>query len=347
MAARVEPDGNVFGSAGLSWRLAQAAGWLAGAALIAALAAAPTIGLQLLWNVLIPVAPALFVVAPGLWRNLCPLATTALLPRHLGLSARRRLSAEWQGRLAFASVAALLLIVPLRHVALNNDGAGSALTLAALGAGAFAAGLAFEWKSGWCSGLCPVHPVERLYGALPALTLPNAHCERCERCVAVCPDSVPGAPAAASGSLPLLALAGGFPGYVWGWFQVADLASPDAWSRLGSIYASPLLGFAATLGVFLSLRALLPSRLALPLQRGFAAAAVCCYYWYRLPALLGFGRFPGDGVLVDLSATLPAWFPLASRTLTTAALLAWLLRSPGVPASWLRRPPFAPGEAAA
>ena len=26
---------------------------------------------------------------------------------------------------------------------------------------AFALGIAFEWRSGWCASLCPIHPVEK------------------------------------------------------------------------------------------------------------------------------------------------------------------------------------------
>ena len=39
------------------------------------------------------------------------------------------------------------------------------------------------------------------------------------------------------------------------------------------------------------------------LPKVFAAAAVCTYYWYRLPALAGFGPHPGTGLLVDLTAS--------------------------------------------
>jgi hypothetical protein len=74
------------------------------------------------------------------------------------------------------------------------------------------------------------------------------------------------------------------------------------------------------------------------LARTFAAAAVCIYYWYCLPALVGFGPIPGEGFLVDLSETLPTWFPTASRTLTTVALAGWLLAPVARPKSWHKRP---------
>ena len=323
----------------VAWIAAQGALWLAGVALLVALVAWPAVGIHAFWNVLIPAAPALLVLAPGLWRNICPLGTTALLARRLGLSSRRRLSVAWQERLSLLSVALLLAIVPLRHASLNADGPATAGVLLALALLAALMGLAFEWKSGWCSSLCPVHPVERLYGTRPALGLPNAHCASCEQCVTPCPDSsfalhpLSGSRTASrrvGGAL----LAGGFPGFVWGWFQVPDGAA------IAPAYAWPLASMAASLALFLALREILPPERRPLLIRVFAAAAVAAYYWYRIPALVGLGPFPADGRLVDLSASLPDWFPAASRTVTTALLAAWFL-APGMPRrSWTVRPSF-------
>ena len=57
------------------WKAAQAAVWLVGAVILTCLLFFPPVGLLLFWNILIPVAPALFVLAVGVWRNVCPLAT--------------------------------------------------------------------------------------------------------------------------------------------------------------------------------------------------------------------------------------------------------------------------------
>ena len=72
----------------------------------------------------------------------------------------------------------------------------------------------------------------------------------------------------------------------------------------------------------------------------FAAAAVACYYWYRLPGLFGFGLFPGDGMLVDLRHIAPAWSMTVAQV-TEAAFFGWwiVLRKPA-PAVWAIRPPF-------
>ncbi|HEX3024139.1 MAG TPA: hypothetical protein VHP12_02915, partial [Chitinophagaceae bacterium] len=106
----------------LIWRIAQSVVWLIGAIILTCLLFFPRIGILLFWNILIPVAPALFVVAVGLWRNVCPLATTNLLPRRLGLSKRKKLNAKQLGKLNLIAVIALYIIVPLRHAVFNNNG---------------------------------------------------------------------------------------------------------------------------------------------------------------------------------------------------------------------------------
>ncbi len=331
-----------------AWRLVQILLLLLGVALCVTLFVAPGLGLDALWNVLIPVAPALLVVAPGLWRNICPLGTVALLPHHLGMSRQRRLSRDLQGWLLLAGVLLLVLMVPLRRVILNTSGPATALALLGLGAVALSMGLFARRKSGWCSGLCPVHAVERLYGSEPLLAPPNAHCEPCARCVDLCPDSTPRMhPFLDNGRsvpshLASIFIVGAFPGFVWAWFHVADGAFARSWSEVALAYGQPLLAGLVTLAVFLALQRSLRAEHRDVLARAFATATVGCYYWYRLPALVGFGLIPGDGQLVDLSGTLPDFFPALSRAATTAFFAWWLLLRRGrSPLAWTVRPAFA------
>ncbi|MHC5068827.1 MAG: hypothetical protein ACYTF0_09595, partial [Planctomycetota bacterium] len=65
------------------WRILQAILLAVGLGIIAALLFAPDLGIDLLWNGLVPIAPALLVFAPGLWRNICPLATAVFIPRSM------------------------------------------------------------------------------------------------------------------------------------------------------------------------------------------------------------------------------------------------------------------------
>lgn len=332
------------------WRCVQVAVWLVGATIFALLLFAPAIGLHAFWNVLIPVAPALLAFAPGLWRNICPLAATALFPRHMGWSKRIHLDAATQGALSLIGTVALLLIVPLRHVVLDTHGPATALTIATLAVIGVGIGFLVEWKSGWCSGLCPVHPVEKLYGQQALVTIPNAHCDFCHRCVAPCPDSTPAVHPLSverpwtrriGGQL----LVGGFVGYIIGWFLVRDYRDGEGWQHLGTAFGYPFLGLVISLAVFLGLRRALAKRHRELLVRVFAAGAIAAYYWFRLPALFGFGPFPGDGMLVDLTATLPAWFPAASRLATTLLFAWWFVLRPGVRRAWGIRPTYAEADA--
>lgn len=329
------------------WRAVQAVVWLLGLVLLVGLLGDSKVALHALWDVVVPIAPLLVVLAPGLWRNVCPLATTALLPSKGGVSGTWRPSRNVQGWMALAGVVLLYAIVPLRHVTMNTSGPATAAVLVGLLAVALAMAMLFDAKSGWCSGVCPVHPVERLYGSEPMLRVANAHCHECVRCVAPCPDSVPGIdPLSRQGRDPRRQLAGslllgGFPGFVCAWFFVPDFHGAAGWDRLDLAYGLPLLGAVVSWVVYRASRQLIPSTWRLGHTRAFAAAAVVAYYWFRLPALGGWGPHPGDGMLVDLSQTLPAWTPYLSRFVTTAALL-WLLvwrRSGG--RSWAVRPPFA------
>src|SRR5947209_6894918 len=41
----------------------------------------PQLGLLIWWGVVVPSLPLLFFIAPGLWRNICPLAAANQTPR--------------------------------------------------------------------------------------------------------------------------------------------------------------------------------------------------------------------------------------------------------------------------
>jgi len=41
----------------------------------------PALGQTVLWGLAVPLLPLVFFIAPGVWRNLCPLAATNQLPR--------------------------------------------------------------------------------------------------------------------------------------------------------------------------------------------------------------------------------------------------------------------------
>ncbi len=329
------------------WHTAQYLALLGGAALAAMLVYRPTLGLDILWNGLIPLAPALVVVAPGLWRNICPMATFSLLPRWLGLSRKGQPSEPMIALLAVIALAALFFIVPLRHLSLNTDGPGTALMLVASAVLAFLLGLAYDWRGGWCNGLCPIHPVEKLYGQAPVATFANVRCDSCNRCSTPCPDSTQSMqPLVTSSSSVVKAvghvMTGSFAGFIWGWYRVPDYSGNATFTDAVAAYAWPLGAGLVSLAVYGLFYAVFHQSAANRrlLVRVFATIAVCIYYWYRIPALAGFGPYPGSGMLVNLTDDWPL-LPWLSRTSTTAFFIWFLLlrRNPGI--SWTRRPAHA------
>ncbi|MBL0358933.1 MAG: hypothetical protein IPP72_19615 [Chitinophagaceae bacterium] len=330
----------------LIWRIVQAVVWCVGAGILTCLLFFPSLGILLFWNILIPVAPALFVTWPGVWRNVCPLATTNLLPRHLELSKRKRLSVIQSGKLNLVAVIALYVIIPLRHAVFNSSGPATGILIISMATIGILLGFVYEWKSAWCSGLCPVHPVEKLYGGNVIMSLPNAHCNQCRNCVVICPDSThnvtpSSTPKTTYHQMSALLITGGLPGFVWGWFHVPDDATITTFQHFAGVYEMPLLGFIITLIIYTLLLNNILQRFQHNLTGIFAATAVSCYYWYRVPALFGFGKFADDGLLINLRNIIPAWSIDAIIIITTAFFFYWLVVRKPNNKSWVIRPQYA------
>ena len=340
------PVAKLSGRSLITWRVIQTLTWLIGLSIFICLIFFPVVGLLIFWNVLIPVAPALLVVAGGVWRNICPLATTNLLARHFNLSKRKIMPATLQAKLQLVAVVALFIIVPLRHPVFNTNGMATAILLCSSAVAGLCMGFVYDWKSGWCNSLCPIHPVEKLYGSNTLFSIPNAHCDKCVNCSVPCPDSTPNIHPASSkktvnNKLSGLLTIGGLPGFIFGWFQVPDYKDGINFHHLFEAYEMPVLGLCTSLVIYISLKWLLKKKNERLLIGCFAAASVSCYYWFRIPALLGFGKFASDGVLIDLKNVLPEWTMLSAVTFTTAFFFLWFtLRKPNHK-SWVIRPEFA------
>ena len=119
--------------------------------------------------------------------------------------------------------------VLLRRFGLDDSGPLSALLLLGAMTGAFAGGMVLKGKSGWCSTICPLLPVQRIYGQTPLALVANAHCQPCVGCVKNCYDFNPRAAYLAdlhdddsywSGYRRFFV--GAFPGLVLGFFAVPD-----------------------------------------------------------------------------------------------------------------------------
>ena len=326
------------------WRVVQVLAWAAGMFTWGALTVKPALGLHLLWNVLIPVAPALFVVAPGIWRNVCPLGSMSLAPHHFGLSRRKRISPLWRGRLYLGAFVLLMLVVPARKVVLDTNGPLLAAVLGVVGGLAITMGVLFNQKSGWCSSLCPVYPVELLYGSRPLLSVPNAHCPSCSNCVEPCSEATAGLTPKTAVNTHLgrrvgAVLIGVFPGFVWGWYNVPTYSGWQGAGELHVAYGVPYAAGALTLAVYLAAGKAWPNR-EVTLTRLFAAMAIITYYWFRLPPIFGIGA-PEVAMIVDISARLPEWSAAALRGFTIAAFGWLMVLRPGQPHAWEVRPPVA------
>ena len=330
------------------WKVTQILLWLIGVTIVGLLLFKEEIGIMVFWNFLIPVAPAILVVFPGVWRNICPMSSTALLPKKLKLAKVRKISLKSQGNLYLLGVIALLVIVPLRHLQLNINGPATAVMLLTAAFAAIIMGMFVEWRSGWCASACPIHSVERLYGSTPLFTTDNAHCSSCEQCVSVCPDATKQMTSAltrniATERLAGLVMTGGFFGFIWGWYQVPDYRGVIDLSTIITAYTWQLVGGLISLFVYLIIKEMLNTKQTQFLNRLFATASVACYYWYRIPSLFGVGIYPTDGVLIDLSASLPLWFPLASQLISASFFIWFMMIRPHRKAkkSWSIRPAYA------
>ncbi len=247
----------------------------------ALLVAEPDTGLDLWWGVLVPALPLVWFVAPGLWRNVCPLAATNQIPRVLGFT-RGGTAPKWFRTYApLAGIAILLAAIFSRPVLFEDSGAATAALIAGALAAAFVGGYVLKGKSGWCSTLCPMLPVQRLYGQTPFATIPNSHCRPCVGCTKSCYDFNPRVAFLADlhdddrqWSTTRKLFAGAFPGLV-----IAFFTGPDPDGAVAEHYARMGVAVAASAGTFLAAEALLP--VSTPkLAAVYGALAINLFYWW-------------------------------------------------------------------
>ncbi len=270
------------------------------------------------WNFVLPLLPLSFLMTPVLWRAVCPLATLNMLAAN---PRGRQLPSEVMRWAGWPAMLMLVVLVPARHLGLNHE--PMAFTALVLGAALVACvlGRQYQARAGFCNLICPVLPVERLYGQLPLADIGNPRCSDCTVCTPRgCPDL------AGSKTLPQLlgplrkergwlmtatgVFACAFPGFIAGYFRVPDGASAMTTyaSVIGwSLFSWLLLGSAARVTS-------LASRVALPLYGALAAAL---YFWFAAPGALTTVDARGAYVLPVLRAALlllvGAWFVRTQR----------------------------------
>ncbi len=224
------------------WHVVRVVSVCAYIALCVALFVRPAGGLFWFFKVVVPLLPITFFVAPGLWRNVCPLAASNQAPRVLGFT-RGFTPPQWLRSYGYVVAIVLFFGITSARLAVFNVGAratGILLSLTILNA--FAAGLYFKGKSGWCSSICPLLPLQRVYGQTPFVTVPNSHCQPCVACTKNCYDFKPRVAYQADlhdpdphWSSPRKLFAAALPGFVLGFFTLVastDLTTLQIYERL-------------------------------------------------------------------------------------------------------------------
>lgn len=295
------------------WRTAQAGAFAVTLLVVAGLFWVPDVTLRVAWFGVVPILPLSFLVNAGLWRAVCPIATA----NTLGSNDRGViLSLGVQRGLMIAGMILLVLLIGARRITLNTDGPILAGLLLAIVAVAFATGRLVRAKGGFCNSVCPILPVEKLYGQSPLIHVRNPRCVPCSLCsTRGCLDLNPQRSVDAGGDgrtwmlSPTGLFASAFPGVILGYFLVAD----TDWSGALVVFESVLGAGLASLVVCGAPVALLriPSRVAAPL---LGAVCVGVYYWFAAPASVA--AFDGPAVL-----------GLVLRWLLLAFVAFWLIRA--------------------
>ncbi|WP_018603701.1 FAD-dependent oxidoreductase [Mycobacterium sp. 155] len=290
-------------------------------ALIATLFVYPSVGLFVFFGVVVPLLPLLFLVAPGFWRNICPLAATNQIPRVLGFG-RALDPPDWLRNRGFLIAMALFFgIAGSRLMGLDHSGVATGAVLTVVAAVAFAGGYVFKGKSGWCSSICPLFPVQRAYGQTPYITVANSHCPSCVGCAKNCYDFKPRAAYQAdlndtdrgwTGPRKLFIAA--LPGFILGFFTAVGDAGMHPLER----YSLLALFVLVSVGSFYAVEAVSPLSPAM-VAIGYAAAALNIFYWFAGPVLAASFR--------TVTGMEVGWLRWGISALIAALTLLWIART--------------------
>ena len=302
-----------------AWQAIRVVTLLGAIGLAMALVVVPEDALFVLWKLIIPVLPLAWLVVPGLWRNVCPLAASNQTPRVLGLS--KALSAPaWLKEYGFVIAAGMfILFISLRKVGLDDSGPASALLLLGALGGGFVGGTLLKGKSGWCSSICPLLPVQRLYGQTPYKLVANSHCTPCVGCTKSCYDFNPKVAFLADlndpdpywgGYRKLFAAA--FPGLVIAFFNLPEARGAG---DIVALYGQMGLYLAASVAAFYVLDSLLKVSTH-KVTTLFAATGFSLFYWYGGPQFV-------DAV----SGSVPEAVKWGVRVAAILLAAGWVLRT--------------------
>jgi hypothetical protein len=245
----------------------------------------PQTALFIFWRMIVPILPILFFIAPGVWRNICPMGALNQSPRMFKFGRALTLPNWVKNYASLISVILFIIIVPTRKELFNSSGPALGLLLLFMFTAALVGGYFFKGKSGWCSSICPVLSVERLYGQTAFITVPNNYCKPCVGCVKNCYDFNPALANIADNydtdhrnGLYRRLFAGAFPGLILAFYILPDAPqiSPV------TLYSGVALFMLMSLGFYLLLSAMLKSS-AYRLTALFGAIALNYFYIFNLP----------------------------------------------------------------
>lgn len=257
-------------------------------AVIWLVATEPEKGFAVFWKVMIPSLPLLFAVAPGIWRQICPMAFLNQIPRTFGFSRELTLPVNVKNLAYFVSVLAFFFLVSLRHVYFNSEPAWwMALIFTALGL-AFLGGFFFKGRSGWCGTFCPLAPIQKAYGHAPIFSVRNGYCPSCVGCQKNCYDFNPRAAFLSdiTDQDPWYAghkkfFVAGLPGFAFGFFTAAD---PNV-TGLPAYFLHMAGWIVTTLGIYMAVRIFV--RISDYLVAALAAmSALVIFYWFTSQGII-------------------------------------------------------------
>jgi len=258
-----------------------------------------------LWRGLVPLVPFALLLNARLWRNVCPLGRISEGgPGGDPVSDRPRIG------LAILLFAAIL---PVRAAWLAESMVATAGLLAILVSGAFLLGRCRARRSGFCTTVCPMLPVELLYGQAPLIDVGRGACDSCTLCTArACPQLSPSAAIAqhlgagrhGTGWIrtPFGAFAAAFPGVITAFF-LGETGSPV--SAILSLGVGAVVSWSVVAAIVVALR---PGWDRAILALGFGA--ITLWAWFALPGVAeawGWGAGAPVLQLTGLAASL-TWF---------------------------------------
>jgi len=304
-----------------AWRAVRFVGVAVAAVVVVMLFVRPAGALFAFWRLIMPLVPMLLILAPGLWRNLCPLATVNQTPRLLAKT-RALVSPKWLQQYGYViAVTLFVVIVVNRKVVFNTNGPALGVLLIAIFIVAFVGGATLKGKAGWCSSMCPILPVQRIYGQTPFVLIRNTHCEPCVGCTKNCYDFNPTVAYDADmyDDDPAFVgyrrwFVGLFPGFVLAYFQVP--AHPPA--SLAVVYGHTLTYALVSLALFLTLEVFTRNTPIL-LPALFGAGAFVIYYWFIAES---YPDALGQVLNTDLG-----WLLWPIRIAVVALAVVWVVRT--------------------